>query len=86
MNTITTTCVVGLEQDGIIWMGADSAGVAGYQLHIRADEKVFKNKEYIMPSCNKYTISIVEKYKGEEWFCSEKEAKKAGYVKSKNCK
>lgn len=43
-------------------------------------------KEYILPECNMYTSSIVEKYKGEEWFCSEAEAKKAGFVKSKNCK
>lgn len=45
-----------------------------------------KNKEYMMPTCKMYSMSIVEKYKGEEWFCTEKEAKKAGYVKSKNCK
>lgn len=45
-----------------------------------------KNKEYTMPSCARYTLSIVEKYRGEEWFCSEKEARKAGYTKSKNCK
>ena len=44
------------------------------------------NKEYTLPSCNLYNLSIVEKYKGEDWFCTEKEAKKAGYVKSDNCK
>lgn len=42
-------------------------------------------KEYAMPSCNLYSLSIVERYKGEEWFCSETEAKRAGYTKSKNC-
>ncbi len=45
-----------------------------------------KNKEYTMPECDRYGNSIVEGYRGEEWFCSEKEARKAGYVKSKNCK
>lgn len=45
-----------------------------------------KNKEYILPECNMYSSSIIERYKGEEWFCSETEAKKAGYIKSKNCK
>jgi endonuclease YncB( thermonuclease family) len=45
-----------------------------------------KAKEYILPSCDMYTSSIVEKYRGEQWFCTEKEAKKAGYVKSPNCK
>jgi micrococcal nuclease len=43
-------------------------------------------KEYILPSCNMYTSSVIEKYKGEEWFCTESEAKKAGFVKSNNCK
>ncbi len=45
-----------------------------------------KNKEYTMPGCKYYTMSIVAKYRGEEWFCTEKEAIKAGYTKSKNCK
>jgi len=38
-----------------------------------------------MPECDRYTLTVVEKYKGEDWFCTEAEAKKAGYVKSKNC-
>ncbi|MHA1401439.1 MAG: sunset domain-containing protein, partial [Candidatus Heimdallarchaeaceae archaeon] len=37
-------------------------------------------------SCKFYVASVVEKYRGEEWFCTEAEAKKAGYVKSKSCK
>lgn len=45
-----------------------------------------KQKEYTMPNCDLYNLSIVEKYKGEEWFCTETEAKKAGYIKSKNCR
>ena len=44
-----------------------------------------KAKEYILPACNLYSSSIVERYKGEEWFCTEKEAQKAGYIKSPNC-
>lgn len=43
------------------------------------------SKEYIMPSCRLYNLSVIEKYKGEDWFCTEAEAKKAGFVKSKNC-
>jgi len=44
-----------------------------------------KAKEYTMPECDRYSLTVVEKYKGEDWFCTEAEAKKAGYVKSKNC-
>ncbi len=43
-------------------------------------------KEYTMLGCDHYSQSIVEKYRGETWFCTESEAKKAGYVKSSNCK
>jgi hypothetical protein len=42
-------------------------------------------KEYTMPSCDRYVLTVVEKYKGESWFCTETEAKKAGYIKSPNC-
>lgn len=35
------TCIAGLVHDGRVYMGGDSAGVSGMDLHIRADEKVF---------------------------------------------
>ncbi len=43
-------------------------------------------KEYTLPTCDRYALAVVEKYKGEQWFCTEAEAQKAGYVKSSNCK
>lgn len=43
-------------------------------------------KEYVLPSCDRYSMSVVEKYHGETWFCTESEAKKAGFTKSPNCK
>lgn len=45
-----------------------------------------KAKEYTLLGCDHYSQSVIEKYKGEEWFCSEKEAKAAGFIKSSNCK
>jgi len=45
-----------------------------------------KEKEYTMPECPRYALTVIEKYKGEEWFCTEIEAKKAGFTKSPNCK
>lgn len=41
---------------------------------------------YYIPGCAQYDYTIVEKDIGEQWFCSESEAKKAGFVKSKNCR
>jgi ATP-dependent protease HslVU (ClpYQ) peptidase subunit len=35
------TCIVGIESDGKVYIGGDSAGVAGYSLTIRSDAKVF---------------------------------------------
>ena len=41
---------------------------------------------YITPDCeDQYNPAIVERYRGEDWFCTEKEAKEAGFIKSPNC-
>lgn len=41
---------------------------------------------YYVPGCAQYPFTVVEKDIGEQWFCSEAEARKAGYVKSKTCR
>ena len=41
------TCIVAWLEDEKICIGGDSAGVAGYNMQIRADEKVFKNGEMV---------------------------------------
>jgi ATP-dependent protease HslVU (ClpYQ) peptidase subunit len=35
------TCIVALRDAGIVHMGADSAGVAGYSIHSRVDPKIY---------------------------------------------
>jgi len=42
-------------------------------------------KRYYFPGCAQYDFVIVEKDKGEQWFCREKEAQAAGYTKAKSC-
>lgn len=42
-------------------------------------------KRYYFPGCAQYDFTIIEKDIGEQWFCSEKEAKEAGYQRSKTC-
>ena len=42
-------------------------------------------KTYHFPGCSEYERNLVEKDLGESWFCSEKEAEKAGYTKAANC-
>lgn len=42
-------------------------------------------KRFYVPGCVQYATTIVELNRGERWFCSEKEAVDAGYVKSERC-
>ena len=42
-------------------------------------------KYYFFPGCSEYQRTIVEKDIGESWFCTEKEAEKAGFSKAANC-
>jgi len=48
-------------------------------------DKVTKTKLYYYPGCAQYKYTIVEKDIGENWFCSESQAQKAGFTKSKTC-
>lgn len=45
-----------------------------------------KEKRYLIPGCNSYEKAIVERYRGEDWFCTEQGAVAAGFTKSPNCK
>lgn len=42
-------------------------------------------KFYFPPSCRFYNLVIIEKHQGDDWFCTEKEAQKAGFKKSPGC-
>ncbi len=42
-------------------------------------------KIYHIPGCTQYPYAVVEEDIGEGWFCTEKEAQKAGYIKSERC-
>lgn len=43
------TCIVGtVDDDGTVWMGGDSAGVAGLSLTVRKDPKVFRAGPFLV--------------------------------------
>lgn len=42
-------------------------------------------RKYYLPGCAQYAFTVVELDQGEAWFCSEKEAKKAGFTKAETC-
>lgn len=44
------------------------------------------NKMYRYPGCGQYGNTQVQLYRGDRWFCTEEEAKKAGFVKGSDCK
>jgi ATP-dependent protease HslVU (ClpYQ) peptidase subunit len=56
------TCIVAVVEGDSIWMGGDSAGSAGNWLTIRADQKVFRNGEFIMGFCGSYRMGQLLRY------------------------
>lgn len=56
------TCIVGLVHDGKVHIGGDSAGVAGWQLTVRADSKVFETGAYIMGFTSSFRMGQLLRY------------------------
>lgn len=60
------TCIVGLEQDGVVYIGGDSAGVSEWSLEIcgRADQKVFitDTGEFIMGFAGSFRVGQLLRY------------------------
>lgn len=44
-----------------------------------------KRKTYHLPGCRQYKTAIIREDLGEAWFCTEAEARKAGFIKAKTC-
>jgi micrococcal nuclease len=51
--------------------------------NISTDKK--KEKIFHVPGCASYKATVIDTAAGERWFCTEKEAKDAGWRKAKNC-
>jgi ATP-dependent protease HslVU (ClpYQ) peptidase subunit len=56
------TCIIGLQHEGAIYVGGDSAGVGGYSLTVRADEKVFINGAFIMGFTSSFRMGQLLRY------------------------
>ena len=59
------TCVVGLTHKGSVYIGADSAGVQGWALTVRADEKVFSRGPFLMGFTTSFRMGQLLRYKLE---------------------
>ncbi len=49
-------------------------------------DKAIGTRLYYYPGCAQYEFTIVEKDIGEDWFCTEKQAREAGFEKAKTCR
>lgn len=57
------TCIVGLVQNGHVYMGGDSAGVAGYELVLRRDPKVFRVGPFVIGFTSSFRMGQLLHYK-----------------------
>lgn len=84
-------------QEASDYARAHKAGIFGpecYQINPPDPKCVIKGnfddnsdkKVYFLPGCSYYDATVIMKFRGEQWFCSEAEALSAGFEKSKYCK
>ena len=57
------TCIAAITEKGKVYMGGDSAGVSGYDITIRADEKVFKNGQCVFGFTSSFRMGQLLCYK-----------------------
>lgn len=56
------TCIAGLVHDGKVYIGGDSAGVAGLDLVVRADRKVFENSGFLFGFTSSFRMGQLLRY------------------------
>lgn len=56
------TCIVGYVENEKIYMGGDSAGVDGYDLTVRVDDKVFMNEDFIFGFTSSFRMGQILRY------------------------
>lgn len=56
------TCIVGLRDGEHVCIGGDSAGVAGLDLVVRADPKVFRNGEFLIGFTSSFRMGQILRY------------------------
>ena len=59
------TCIIGLVDRGRVWMAGDSAGVEGYRLAVRADEKVFRTGPFLIGFTTSFRMGQLLRYRFE---------------------
>lgn len=57
------TCIVSVQEGDSVYIGGDSAGIAGLSITIRNDEKVFQNGPFIMGFTSSFRMGQLLRYK-----------------------
>jgi len=56
------TAIAGIVEGGKVWIGGDSAGVAGYHMQLRKDSKVFKKGEFLIGYTSSFRMGQILRY------------------------
>lgn len=56
------TCIVSLKQDDKIYIGGDTAAVAGLSVNVRQDTKVFKNKNMLIGFAGSFRLGQLMRF------------------------
>lgn len=56
------TCIVGIQEKRRVVIAGDSAGVAGYSITVRADEKVFERDGYLFGFTSSFRMGQILRY------------------------
>lgn len=56
------TCIAAVVAGGKVWMGGDSAGVGGYDLTVRVDQKVFTNGAFLFGFTSSFRMGQLLRY------------------------
>ena len=56
------TCIVGIEHETGVYIGGDSAGIAGWELTVRADPKVFRVGEFLYGIAGSFRMGNLLRY------------------------
>lgn len=59
------TCIAGLVANGKVYMGADSAGVSGLDLRVRADQKMFRKGPFLIGCTTSFRMQQIIQYEWE---------------------
>src|SRR5436305_5717111 len=57
------TCIVGVAEQGVVYIGGDSAAVSSYNKTVKRDPKVFKKGDLLFGTCGSVRMRQLLQYK-----------------------